>query len=181
MHKIVVFVIGLLALSTTLVIAAPATRTTDKLKHTRTVQAKKDTAITYAGIKIFVPAGQTIVLGRNKEKAVVIRAEQMDGVKVGDATLTSTEPATIAIQSTQNSFTVLEGNNVQLTDANGRMAKLSEGVSVSGDDIRETLDIPTLLPAERVAPRHPRRIAEMEAEKARLAAEQAKGQKAQKK
>ena len=180
MNKMMMCVIGLLAFSTTLVVAAPATRTTDKLKHTRTVQAKKDTTLTYGGIKIFVPAGQTVLLGRNKEKAVVIRAEKMDGVKVENATLTSTAPAAVAVQPMQNSFTVLEGHDVQLVDANGRMAKLSEGVSVSGDDIRETLEIPTLQPAERVAPMHPRRIAEMKAEKARLATEQAK-QKAQKK
>lgn len=181
MHKkAVVFVVGLIAFGTTLV-SASQPRTTNRLKHTRTVEAKEDTTITYAGMKVFVPAGQTITLGRTKEKTVVVRADKMANVKVGVATLTSSEPAVVAVQPKQNSFSIITGNNVQITDANGRVAKLSEGASVSGDDIRETLEIPSLPPVDRVAPMHPRRIAEMKAEKARLAAEQAKQKATQKK
>jgi len=181
MNKIIVFVIGLIVFCTTFTVAKPTSHKTDKLKHTRTVQAQKDTEITYAGINIFVPAGQTVSLGRNKTKDVVISADEMNGIKVGPATLTSKEPAVIAVQPKQNSFTILEGNNVQLVDANGHMAKLSQGASVSGEDIRGTLEEPTLPPAERVAPMHPRRIAEMKAEQERLAAEQAKQKSEQKK
>ena len=180
MNKILILVIGLMMFSATFVEAASQTRTTDKLKHTRTVKARKDTTVTYAGIEVFVPAGQTITLGKNKENAVVIRADKMENVKVGATTIASNEPAVVVVQPKQNSFTIVEGNNVQITDANGRVAKLSEGASVSGEDIRDTLEEPTLPPVDRVAPMHPRRIAEMEAE-AKAAAKQSKGKTVQKK
>lgn len=172
MRKVFLF-IGMIVCATTVVVATQAPQKVEKLKNVRTIQAKKDIMLTYAGVKFSVPAGQQIVLGKNKEKAVIIRAEKIENIQVGPATLVSHKPAVIAVQP-QNVFTVIEGEGVQLTDANGRVANLSQGISMSGNDIRESLEEPTLPPAERLAPIHPRRLAEMAAEQAKLNQEQSK-------
>lgn len=158
MHKVILF-ISLIVFGTAFLGAEPA-GATNKLKNTRQIEATEDTTVSYGGLKIFVPAGEKISLGKTK-KEVVIQADKLNGVKVGPATLTTNQAAIVTVKPKETLFTVAQGENVQIVDENGRMASLSKGTSVDGKDIR-TITYPSLPQVNKPAPIHPRKLAEMQ-------------------
>ncbi len=129
----VLSVFGLLG--TTLAVAAPA-KQANKITHTRIVQANKDTTLTYNGVKVFVPAGQSIILGQNSNGTIVVSGQNLSGVKIGEGTISAQGPVVLLVQPQTNVITVNRGRDVQVTDSNGRTAALSQGASVSAKDIR---------------------------------------------
>ncbi len=141
MKKIAVCIIGLLCLGATFVAAQTANKTT----NTRILQATKDTTITYAGVKVFVPAGQTVVLGQVSDGNVILRGQNLKGVKVGEGTLSANGPVLLTVTPDTQVIRVVQGNNVQVTDGNGRIATISAGAAVSAKDIRA--DVGSMLPA----------------------------------
>lgn len=162
MYKTVFCVISLFVFGAVFATAANTTN----LKHKRVVQAEKETKLSYAGLKLVIPAGNVVSLGKAKDKTVVIQADKMDGIKVDAATLSSQQPAVISVHPQEHYFTVLQGNDVQIEDAGGHIVRLSSGASVSGDDIRTVL-LPSLPVVEKAAPIHPRKLAEMQKKAAR--------------
>ncbi len=135
MHKIVIAMVAVL----TFVAALPVTvsaKSTGTIKKTRIVQATKDTSLTYGGVKVFVPAGQTIVLGQTENGAIVVRGQNLQGVKIGDGTVSADGLVVLAVWPDTRVVSVSRGTGVKVTDANGRTAELSQGASVYMRDIR---------------------------------------------
>ena len=141
MKKIAVCIIGMLCLGATFVAAQAA----NKVTNTRILQATKDTTITYAGVKIFVPAGQTVVVGQTTSGNIILRGQNLQGVQVGEGTLSARGPVLLTVQPDTQVIRVVQGNNVQVTDGNGRVAEISAGAAVSAKDIRA--DVGSMLPA----------------------------------
>ena len=141
MKKIAVCIIGMLCLGATYVAAQAA----NKVTNTRILQATKDTTITYAGVKIFVPAGQTVVVGQSGNGSIILRGQNLQGVQVGQGTLSARGPVLLTVQPDTQVIRVVQGNNVQVTDGNGRTAEISAGAAVSAKDIRA--DVGSMLPA----------------------------------
>ena len=140
MKKIAVCIIGMLCLGATFVAAQAA----NKITNTRILQATKDTTITYAGVKIFVPAGQTVVVGQSGNGSIILRGQNLQGVQVGQGTLSARGPVLLTVQPDTQVIRVVQGNNVQVTDGNGRTAEISAGAAVSAKDIRA--EVGSMLP-----------------------------------
>ncbi len=141
MKKIAVCIISMLCLGATFV----AAQTANKVTNTRILQAAKDTTITYAGVKIFVPAGQTVVVGQTTGGNIILRGQNLQGVQVGEGTLSARGPVLLTVQPDTQVIRVVQGNNVQVKDGNGRVAEISAGAAVSAKDIRA--DVGSMLPA----------------------------------
>ena len=140
MKKIAVCIIGMLCLGATFVAAQAA----NKITNTRILQATKDTTITYVGVKIFVPAGQTVVVGQSGNGSIILRGQNLQGVQVGQGTLSARGPVLLTVQPDTQVIRVVQGNNVQVTDGNGRTAEISAGAAVSAKDIRA--EVGSMLP-----------------------------------
>ena len=138
MKKVTAVLFAIFLLGATYVFAAP-NKVDTKITNERTVQADKDTTLTYGKLKFFVPAGQAIVLGQTANGSVLLRADKMNGVKAGKATLLSNGPAVLFVEPKTNAIIVDQGNGIQVVDGNGRTAELSQGAAVSGNDIRESV------------------------------------------
>ena len=121
MKKIIVLLVSLLV--TTVAMAQDSSKVT----NTRIVQATKDTTITYAGVKVFVPQGATVILGQDGSGAVVVRGQNIDGVKINNATVSFPGAVVLSVNPQSNVITVNRGDQVSVTDGNGRTAVLSQG------------------------------------------------------
>ena len=135
MKKVTVLSFALILLGATCVFAAPSN--TQKITNTRTVQATKDTTLTYGKVKFFVPAGQDVELSQAENGIVMLRADKMEGVQAGKATLSAQSPVVLSIDPKTNVVVVEQGNTLQLVDANGRTVEASQGAAVSGEDVRQ--------------------------------------------
>ena len=124
-------------------LSAAPTAQPAKITNTRIVQAAQDTTLHYGGVKVFVPKGQTIILGQNPNGSIVLRGQNLKGVKVADASITAPGAAVLAVNPQNSVITLSKGSNIQVTDVNGRTAEVSQGASVSAKDIR-TSTTPTL-------------------------------------
>lgn len=133
--KKVILAAVICAMAGTLFAAEPAAKSA-KITNTRIVQAAQDTTLNYGGVKVFVPKGQTVILGQNAGGSVVVRGQNLKGVKVADASITAPGAAVLSVNPKDQVITVSKGNNIQVTDANGRTAEVSQGASVSAKDIR---------------------------------------------
>ncbi len=130
MKKIVTLVVGLVFAGATFVSAA-----TQKAAP-RVIKSTQDTTLNYAGVEIFVPAGQAVVLGQDDNGSIVVRGSDLNGVRVGDGSISSNGPATVSYVPQAGIIMVHTGNGVLVTDPNGRTAELSQGAAVTAKDIR---------------------------------------------
>ena len=126
-----------LVLSVSSLVASPI-----KISDTRIVQAKKDTTLTYAGVKIFVPVDQVIILGTHPDGSVGVRGQDIQSVKVGSGTFTSRGEVAFVFHPKEQIVFVQKGE-LMVTDGKGYTDQFSAGVFVSVQDIRSTV-IPTL-------------------------------------
>ncbi len=134
--KKVAFLTALLVFSYAYVLAAPAPRVVE-VTHTRVVSATQNTALTYAGVNIFVPRGQTIILGQQTNGSIVIRGMYLLGVRVGDVTLFSRNAASVSYNPKRDVVTVNYGE-VHVTDRTGNTVLVTSGQSVSARNSQKT-------------------------------------------
>ncbi len=135
MKKIILLLTGFILFTAICVKAAP-TGKLNKIHNSRVVSVAKDTTMTYAGIKIFIPAGHTLILGQADDGSIIIRGLNLNGVKVGDGTISAPGSVLLSVQPDTQVITVNRGTDVKIQDANGRTASLSAGASISAADIR---------------------------------------------
>ncbi len=134
MKKVTAVLFAMFLLGATCVIAAP-----NKTNNERNIQATADTVLTFGKVNLFVPAGQALALGQAANGSVTVRANKINGVKIGPATVFAKSPAKLSVDPATNAITVEEGEGVQLTDANGRTVELSKGAVVDGNDVRQSV------------------------------------------
>lgn len=106
MKKTVLLLTGFMLLATTFVAAAPAANT---ISRPRIVSTAKNTTITYQGIKIFIPAGHTLVLGQSSDGSIILRGNNLQGIKIGDQVISSTGPVLLSVQPDTQVITVNRG------------------------------------------------------------------------
>ncbi len=135
MRNIILVVMFLLVLDSTWAVSFP-TKKAYKFVHTRIVQASKDTALTYKGVQVFVPAGQAIILGQTEQGSIIVRGRDLAGVKIGEGTILARGPVILFVDPQTNVIDVSRGEEVYVTDSQGRTAALSQGAFVSMKDIR---------------------------------------------
>ena len=135
MKRVIVFVLGIILLGALQVMAAPS-GVSNKISNTRIVQATKDTTVTYGGIKIFIPAGQTLILGQDNKGNIVVRGQNVSGVKIGQGTIEAQGPIVLSVQPKTQVIMVYQGEAVRVTDGHKRTAVVSKGESVSAKHVR---------------------------------------------
>lgn len=138
MKKIIVVLFAMSLLGITQGWAA-SNNVNPKITNTRIVKADKDTTLTYGKVKFFVPAGQAMILGQVENGSVLVRAAKLEGVKIGKATVDSKSPVALYVDPATNAIIVDQGKDIQVTDKEGRIARLSQGAAVSGNDIRTSV------------------------------------------
>lgn len=135
MKKVVLFVLGFMLINTGFVHTAPAK--TIKVINKRFIQAtKEDITVPYAGIRVFVPVGQAIILGQLIDGTVVIKGRNLNGVQLNDTIISSRGESILNYQPRTQRLEVTYGANVTVQDPNGRMAVLSQGAAITASDIR---------------------------------------------
>lgn len=140
MKKVTVVLFAVFLLGANGVVAA-SNKVDTNITNERTVGvADKDTTLTYGKLKFLIPAGQAISLGETANGSILLRADEMQGVKVGTATLRSKGPVVLFVEPKTNAIIVDQGEKIQVVDSNGRTAELSQGAAVSGNDIRESVE-----------------------------------------
>ena len=119
------FVVGLLAFSTTLAVAAPA-KSAGKIKNTKIVQATQDLKLNYLGTPISVPRGQVLLLGERPNGSIVIRGLNMDQIKVGPGTFSTEGYSVVSYQPKTNVVFLNRGKWLTLRDPQGETATVQE-------------------------------------------------------
>ena len=130
MKKIFVVIVSVLACSVMTVAATSATKV-GKLKNGRIVQAVQPTTVTYAGVKIFVPKGQTVLLGQRDNGSIVIRGLNIDRVQLDDAFLSTKGYSIVSYQPSTRIAFLNHGDMMTVTDAAGETASVSGQGAIS--------------------------------------------------
>ena len=147
MNKILLLVLVFLSINSVYAVAAP-TQKIVQATHTRVVQATQNTALNYGGVNVFIPRGQTVILGQQSDSSVVVRGHQLLGIKLGGATLFSRGPASVSFNPTSHIITVNYGD-VHITDTLGNTTLVSRGMSVSAKDVRKEIKIRKKAPRKK--------------------------------
>ena len=133
MKKIIAVVGAVLMLGGTFAAAAPAAAFSGKkmMKGQLVDATKKEMTVTFAGSKIFVPAGQTVILSQRENGSLVIRGNNLNNVTV-DGTALSTQGYTVlSYQPASHVVFLNKGQSLTVTDPKGVPATVAEGGAVS--------------------------------------------------
>ncbi len=127
MKKIAVTVCMAVLLGSTVAVAAPGFA--GKKITSQIVDAKQaPKTVEVAGSKIFVPKGQTVIIGQRENGALVIRGRNLQGVKINDATLSTSGNTVLSCYPSSNIVFLHRGQSMTLTDPAGNTATvMNEG------------------------------------------------------
>lgn len=130
MKKIVVAVCTFVLLGSTFAFAAPGFAG-KKISNSQLIQAQKDTTVDFAGSKIFVPKGQTIIVGQRDNGAIVVRGRNLHDVKLNNATLSSNGNTVLSYYPTSNIAFLHRGESLTVTDTLGHTATVAQDGAIS--------------------------------------------------
>ena len=130
MKKIVAAVCTLVLLGSTFAVAAPGFAG-KKIKNSQIVQAKQDTTVTMGSSKVFVPKGQTIILGQRDNGSLVIRGNNLNKVQVNGTSLSTDGYSIISYQPATHIVYLNKGESLTVADPAGQVATVAQGGAVS--------------------------------------------------
>lgn len=131
--KKIVAVSMLVLLGSTFVAAAPGFAGT-KIANSQLIQATQDTTVNFAGSKVFVPKGQTIILGQRSNGAIVIRGRNLQGVKLDNAAISTQGNTVVSYYPSSNVAFLNRGETMTITDALGRTATVDQSGAIATND-----------------------------------------------
>ncbi len=109
------------------------------ITNTRIVQAiAADTTADYAGVKIFVPKGQTLLLGQRSDGMLVVRGNNLSNVRVEDAVFTSKGYSVISYQPESHVVFLNRGTDLTVQDPMGTTATIYPGQAASTTNAQVT-------------------------------------------
>lgn len=124
MKKIAVAVCMAVFLGSTLAVAAPGFAG-KKIRNSKLVQATKDTTVDFVGVKVFVPQGQTVILGQRENGSIVVRGLNLKGIKFNDATVSTNGYTVMSYYPSSNIAFLNRGNTMTITDPSGNTATVA--------------------------------------------------------
>ena len=124
MKKIAVAVCMAVFLGSTFAVAAPGFAG-KKIRNSKLVQATKDTTVDFVGVKVFVPQGQTVILGQRENGSIVVRGLNLKGLKFNDATLYTDGYTVMSYYPSSNIAFLHRGNTMTITDPSGNTATVA--------------------------------------------------------
>lgn len=129
MKKIVV-VCALFLLGSTLAVAAPGL-SGKKITNSQIVQATQDTTVNIAGTDIFVPKGQTVILGQRENGAILMRGADLRGVKINGASISTKGFSILSYRPNTQVVFLHRGEYLTVTDAQGRTSTVGKNGAIS--------------------------------------------------
>ena len=150
MKKIVVAVCMSVLLGSTFAVAAPGFAG-QKITNSKIVQARKDTTVDFAGSKIFVPQGQTVIIGQLSDGSIVIRGLNLNNVQINNSRLSTQGFSIVSYQPTSNVAFLNKGESMTVTDPAGVTATVAENGAISTVDATVTSETVPELKAQAQA------------------------------
>lgn len=126
MKKLIAVLFAVFFAGTTLAVAATAKKSAGKIKNTAIAQATGDLKFKYLGTPIFIPKGQTVLLGERPNGAIVIRGLNMDQIQVGPGTFSTEGYSIVSYQPETNVIFLNRGKWLTLRDPHGQTATVQE-------------------------------------------------------
>ena len=150
MKKIAVLLLGIASLC---ISTAMAQTNTKKLtiSNTLIVQAAQKVALDYGGVQVVVPQGQTIVLGQRSDGLVVVRGNNLSGVQIDNATVSTKGYSVFSVEPQNNILFLNSGSELTLMDAKGRSSSITAGQAISADNATITSETAPALQAAAAA------------------------------
>lgn len=130
MKKIVVAVCMAVLLGSTFAVAAPGFAG-KKISNSKLVYATQNTTVDMAGAKIFVPKGQTIILGQRENGSIVVRGRNLQGIKLNNATLSTKGNTVLSYYPSSNIAFLHRGEAMTITDPLGNTATVANEGAIS--------------------------------------------------
>ena len=130
MKKIVVAVCTFVLLGSTFAVAAPGFAG-KKITNSQLIQATQDTTVNFGGAKIFVPKGQTVILGQRENGAIVIRGLNLNHFKIDDSSLSSRGYTVLSYYPSSNIAFLHKGDFMTVTDSLGHSATVSQNGAIA--------------------------------------------------
>ncbi len=159
MKKIVVFACMLGLLGSTFAVAAPGFAG-KKVANSQLIQAKQDSTINFAGSKIFVPKGQTLILGQRDNGAILVRGRNLKDIKFDDASLSTQGNTVLSYYPSSHIVFLHRGESMTVTDSFGNTATVGQNGAISTknatinsntvDELKEQAQIETAQVAEEL-------------------------------
>ena len=130
MKKIVAVVCTLVLLGSTFAVAAPGFA--GKKITSQIVDAKQSSkTVEVAGSKIFVPKGQTVLLGQRENGAIVVRGRNLKDVKLNNASLSSKGNTVLSYYPSSNIAFLHRGDWMTISDPFGNSATVEQDGAIS--------------------------------------------------
>ena len=130
MKKIVLAVCTFVLLGSTFVAAAPGV--VGKKIMSQIINAKQAAqTVEVAGSKIFVPKGQTIIVGQRSNGSLVIRGNDLKEIQLNGSTISTNGYSIVSYQPTSNIVFLDRGESLTVVDPAGVPATVTEGGAVS--------------------------------------------------
>lgn len=135
MKKVVAVLFAFFFVGTNLAVAATA-KSAGQIKNTKIVQASQDLELDYLGTPIFVPKGQTVILGERPNGSIVIRGLNIDGAKVGPGTFSTEGYSVVSYQPKGNLIFLNRGKWLTLRDPHGETVTINEKGAVLANNAK---------------------------------------------
>lgn len=121
-------------LSSTYIAAASTSADTPKIPS-QLIQALQDITIDFAGSKIFVPKGQTIISGQRDNGAIVIRGRNLNNIKLGNALISTQGNTVLSFYPSSEIAFLHSGEALTVTDSQGRSYPVGSEGAVSTQNV----------------------------------------------
>ncbi len=119
--------------------ATAATQSKNLIKS-RLVQATQNTTFDYQGNTIFVPKGQTVIVGQRENGSLVLRGLNFQRLKINDSVISTQGYSIISYQPTSQVVFLNRGEQMTVTDAHGVTSSVAERGAISTVNAKVTSD-----------------------------------------
>ncbi len=137
MKKIIAVLIAVFCLGTTLAVAAPAPA---KKKFIRSQILQGQTVTRYEGVKLGIPQGQTVLVGRRDNGSIVLRGLNLRNIQIEDTYLSTEGYSIVSYQPSKEVVFLNRGNSMTVTDPLGRTSTVAQSGAISTTNASVTSD-----------------------------------------
>lgn len=132
MKKMTVVALAMLLAGSTMAVAAPGF--SGKKIPSQIIQATQNTTVSVAGTQIYVPQGQTVIVGQRENGAILVRGRDLSNVKLNDAAISTQGNTVLSYYPTSNVAFLNRGETMTVTDALGHSSTVAQSGAISTTD-----------------------------------------------
>lgn len=133
MKKIVVAVSMMVLLGSTFAVAAPGFAG-KKITNSKLVQAQQNTNVDFAGVRFFIPKGQTVILGQRDNGSIILRGRDLKDIKIYGASLSTQGNSVLSIYPSSRVAFLHRGETMTVIDPLGHTSTVSVDGAISTQD-----------------------------------------------